>query len=114
MSIVLDSIVTGDDTDIPVTLTKGSAKDTFTIDPGAAVKAAIVSLDRNTVIIAAVVCPFDATGADWANSLIIVPFTSEETAAATATGEHYLEIQVDDGGKLTWFDKINIIKGSVT
>ena len=113
MSTVIDGIVTGDDVDIPVTLTKGSAKTTFTINPVAAVKAAIVSLNRATKIIDTVTCLEAATGADWANSLVIVSFTSTETAAATAIGEAYLEIQVEDGGKLTWFGKVDIIKGSV-
>lgn len=113
MSVEIDGIVTGDDVDIPVTLTKGSAKATFTIDPGATVKAALVSLDRQTVLIPAVTCLVSAPGADWANSLVIVPFTSAETLAVTDYAPAYLEIQVDDGGKLTWFDRIDIIKGSI-
>ena len=113
MSVEIDGIVTGDDVDIPVTLTKGKAKAVFSIDAGATVKAALVSLSRETILIPAVVCDFNATGADWANSLVIVPFSSAETAALIDYGKAYLEVQVDDGGKLTWFDDIDIIKGSI-
>lgn len=114
MSIEIDGIVTGDDVDIPVTLTKGKAKAVFAINAGATVKASLVSKDRATILIPAVVCNVNATGADWANSLVIVPFTSAETGALAVLGPVLLEIQVDDGGKLTWFDELEIIKGTIS
>jgi len=106
-------IVTGDDVALPVTLKKDGA--TFTIDPGATVQASIISVDRSVALIPAVTCSNAATGADWANSLLIVAFTSTETAAILDAnlGAALLEIQVDDSGKLTWFVSIDIVKGTI-
>lgn len=114
MSIEIDGIVTGDDVELPVTLTKGKIKAVFNIDAGATVKASLVSLDRSTILIPAVTCDVNALGADWANSLIIVPFTSAETGAIAVFDPALLEIQVDDNGKLTWFDEVEIFKGSIS
>lgn len=114
MSIEIDGIVTGDDVAIPVTLTKGKTPSVFVIDSGADVKASLVSLDRLTILIAPVNCLNNAAGADWDNSLIIVPFTSSETGAITDYLPAILEIQVDDGGKQTWLDEIEIIQGTIS
>lgn len=104
-------IVTGDDVALSVTLKKDGV--VFNIDTGATVKAALISKDRNTILIPEVTCLSNATGADWPNSLVIVPFTSTETAAITVFESALLEIQVDDGGKLTWFVSLEIIKGNI-
>ena len=104
-------IVTGDDVALPVTLKKDGA--TFTIDVGATVQASIVLADRSATLIAAVTCSNAATGADWANSLVIVEFSSAETGAVTDYVPALVEIQVDDSGKLTWFVGVVIEKGSI-
>lgn len=105
-------IVTGDDVALPVTLKKDNA--TFTIDPGATVKASIVSLDRATILIAEVILSNIAAGADWANSLVVVEFSSVETGGVIGYDPCLLEIQVDDGGKLTWFVNLDMVKGTIT
>jgi len=104
-------IVTGDDVALPVTLKKDGA--TFTIAPTATVKTAVVSLGRVKTLIAATTSANAAAGADWANSLIIATFSSAETLAAVEVGDAILEIQVDDGGKTTWFTAVTIEKGSI-
>lgn len=107
----MSGIVTGDDVALPVTLKKDNT--TFTINPAADVKASIISLDRATVLIASTAVSNAAAGADWANSLVVVEFSSAETGAITAYDPALLEIQVDDGGKLTWFVNLDIVKGTI-
>ena len=104
-------IVTGDDVSLPTTLKKDNA--TFTIAPSATVKASIVSKDRSTILIPAATVLEATTGSDWANSLIIVQFTSAETNAVTDYTIADLEIQVDDSGKLTWFTSVEIQRGTI-
>ena len=105
------TLVTGDDVSISVTLKRNGA--TFTIDPAATVKASIIKSDHVTILLAAIEQSEAATGADWANSLVIVSFTSTETLSIDHTGEAILEIQVDDSGKTTFFAVINIVSGTI-
>jgi len=104
-------IVTGDDVALPVTLKKDGAA--FVIDPGAVVKAALVDTDRQTILAGPVTCANNAVGANWAQSLVVVAMSSAVTGAITAYDSALLEIQVDDGGKLTWFVSVSIVKGSI-
>ena len=104
-------IVTGDDVALSVTLKKDNA--TFTITPTAEVKAALVSTDRTKVLANEVAQSSAAEGADWANSLVVVEFSATETATVTNTGRALLEIQVDDGGKRTWFIAVLIVQGNI-
>jgi len=96
-------IVTGDDVQIAVQLKKGGV----TVDlTGASIEANI----RREGVLAAGPVSLDsgATGADWSTSLVVVEFTSAETAAISLSGlsDHAaIEIQVDApsvGGKKTW------------
>jgi len=106
------TIVTGDDVALPVTLRKDGQ--TFAINLASTVRAAVVSLDRSETLIAAVTLSNVATGADWANSLVVAEFSSAESADATTTGPALLEIQVDDSGKTTWFLTVEITAGSIS
>ena len=112
------TIVTGDDVSIPTTLKKNNA--TFTINGGATVRAAIVTQDRETVLVAATAVNLSASGTDLANSLIIVEFTSVQTAAiATAYSDSsvyrkaLVEIEVDDTTVTTFFFNADVVKGNV-
>jgi len=107
----MSTIVTGDDVSLPVTLKKDGA--TFIINGGATVKASLVSENKDTVLIAPVTVLEANPGSDWANSLVVVQFTSIETGALTAYNPSLLEIQVDDSGKLTWFASINVDRGTI-
>lgn len=104
-------IVTGDDVSLSVTLKKDNS--TFTINPAATVEASLVSQDHNTVVLAPVTVSNSATGADWANSLVVIEFTSTETNSITTYGELILEIQVDDSGKTTFFAEISVEIGTI-
>ena len=106
------SLVIGDDMAIPVTLTKDDA--TFSIDSCAEVKAAIVDIDRASILAGPVTLDCSAPGAEWAQSKVMVTFASADTADVTDTGAAYLEVQVNDGGKLTWFTPIMLVNGLIS
>ena len=108
-------ITTGDDAAIPVQLKKkvSGKKVSFNIDAGATIKAVLVSLDRETILSGVVTLNNAATGTDLSTSLVVVEFTEVETTAITATGEALLEVQVNDGGKLTWTADITVVKGNI-
>ena len=104
-------LVTGDDINIEQTLTKNGS--TFVIDSGATVQASLITRDRGTVLVAPVAVLEAATGSSWANSKVIIIFPEAATASLTTFGPILLEIQVDDGGKLTWFVKLELSKGTI-
>lgn len=104
-------VVTGDDIKHPITLKKDGA--TFAIAPSATVQVALVSLDHETLLAGPSTCSASAPGADWPNSLIIATIASEDTLPIAEYGPANFEIQVDDGGKLTWFVPVEIIKGHI-
>lgn len=105
------SLVTGDDIAIPVTLTKDDA--TFVIDECAIVKAAIVDIDHTEVLAGPVTLDHSTAGSEWAQSTVMVTFESADTAAVTASGPAYVEVQVNDAGKLTWFAPVLIVLGQI-
>ncbi len=112
---VIHKLVTGDDSVLPVQLNKNDAP--FVIDTGAEVKASIISKDRKTVLIPPVAVLEATAGSSWINSEVVVSFTEAETLAIPTS--YYdksvlLEIQVNDGGKLTWFLVIKIVQGTIT
>lgn len=111
-------ITTGDDVAIPVTLKKkiNGVLTTFTIDPAADVTAAVITTDRDNPVqlITDTVCDEGHADADWANSKVIVEFASAATGAVDQYGNALLEVQVDEGGKLTWFGAVEIKLGTVT
>ena len=111
MSDDIATIVTGDDATLPVVLTKDGA--TFVINPAAVIRATVTDKTKRNTLLAPVTVTEAAAGSDWANSLIVVVFSSADTAAVTYSGRAVLEIQVDDNGKLTWFDEIEIVKGTI-
>lgn len=106
-----NQIVSGDDIVIEQTLTKDDV--TFSIDSSATIKASLVSRDRTTVIVAPVSVLEATTGSDWANSKIIILFAEADTSTLTTFGPMFVEIQVDDGGKLTWHTKVEMLQGTI-
>lgn len=103
-------LVIGDDLSMPVQLKKGGV--VFNIPGTATVQAAIVDKDRANVLAGPVSCLEGATGADWTTSLVIVDFPESESEKITP-GLVYLEIQVDDSGKNTWFVSISAVQGNI-
>ena len=104
-------LVTGDDINIEQTLTKNGV--TFPIDSGATIQASLITRDRTTVLVAPVAVLEATPGSSWVNSKIIILFSESDTATITEFGPILLEIQVDDGGKLTWFVKLELSKGTI-
>jgi len=105
------TLVPGDDTSFPVELEKDHAA--FLINGSATILAAVTTKNKNKVLIPATAVVEAAPGSDWANSLVVVEFTEAQTELVTHFGSALLEIQVDDGGKTTWFAPITIIKGTI-
>ena len=106
------AIVTGDDENILIQLYRDSA--TFTIDPTATVKAAVVNAGRSAIMAGPVTCLSDATGADWTTALVAVNLTSAQTAAITRYGSAILEVEVEDSaGKQTYSDSVTIVRGLI-
>ena len=108
----MSELVTGDDVAIPVTLRKDGA--TFSIDSGATIKASLISYAKDEIFITPQDVAEGTAGSDWANSLVIVEFVSADTLAIPQTGKAKIEIQVDDGGKLTWFTTIDVELGTIS
>ena len=104
-------LVTGDDISLSATLRVDNA--TFAIDTGATVEASIVDPTHKTVLAGPVAQNSATPGADWANSLVIVTFSSTDTASITHQGKAILEIQVNDNGKRTWFKTIVLVLGTI-
>jgi hypothetical protein len=104
-------IIAGDDSDYAAQLYKDAA--TFTIDAGATVEARLISIDRQTTYTDVLTCSNGASGADWANSLVVVEIAEADTLAITYSGMALLEIQVDDSGKITFFGSVVIALGTI-
>jgi hypothetical protein len=122
----IGTLTTGDDSIIPVQLSKGGSP--FVINGTATIQASVVTSDKETILIAATPVLEDVGSLgtdDWLNSLIEVRFTQAQTEALNGTSIDNLdsktvelEIEVDESattglGKLTWFVKIKLIKGTI-
>jgi hypothetical protein len=99
-----------------VKLTDAQPEDgeTFVINGAATVTAAIVGPDRETKLSGDSDQTSGETGADWSTSKVALVIPETETADITAVGEAYIELQVDDSYKQTWFIPAVIIKGNIT
>lgn len=105
-------IITGDDIALPVTLKKKGV--TFTISGTAKIKGTLVSLDREIVLSAIIDVDKTATGTDLTKSLIIFEMTQAESLAILATGDCYLEIQVEDPLTESWTEiEVEVRKGNI-
>lgn len=108
-------IVTGDPVNRKVDLTKvtDAGEVSFAIATGAAVKAAVVAIDHSAKYTADSTLDPSATGADWANSRVVVDIDKTETETITVFGEAYVEIQVADTDEQTWYVPAEIIQGQI-
>jgi hypothetical protein len=66
------------------------------------VQAAIVSSNQKEKLTGTVTAASDASGADWANSLLVIDIPATETAKVPP-GDIKLEISVTDSIKEPWF-----------
>ena len=103
-------IVTGDDELIPITLKKNGL--TFSISSLATVKIAIIDKAHTAILCGPFTLSHTEAGSDWPNSLIIgkIPGLSSKSLTAQLAG---LEIEVNDGGKKTWFVDAKLVKGLI-
>ena len=110
---VVPEFFTGDDWDISVTLNKDGAA--YDVSAATAIEASIVSDDGTnpSTLIAAVTLSAGATGADWANGVVVAEFPAASTDIDL--GSRYIEIQVTLGGKKSTWPRNNIVvkKGTI-
>jgi hypothetical protein len=109
--MALPYIVTGDDTLLPVTLKKDGV--TFPISGTGVVKVKVVSEDHGKAYTEEVSQSRLTSGANWTNSLVVVLIPGSYTSAIKFQGKAYLEIQVADPLKTSWFVQVEIIRGHV-
>jgi hypothetical protein len=104
-------ITIGDDIRFSVTLTKDNVP--VPIDSGATIRA--VLKHDNASISPLVTLSNAATGADWSNGVVIVEFTSAESATIKEVSHPLLEIEVDDSGLSTWHcGNVEIVPGIIS
>ena len=109
-------LVTGDPLVKTINLKKvnDAGESSFNIpSSGVPVKAAIVSKDHARRLTSEITLSSGETGADWSQSKVVVNIGKAETEAIAELGLALLEIQVDDGGEITWFHGVNIINGQI-
>ena len=104
-------LTTGDDFILPLTLKKNALA--FAIATTAAVQARLVTVDRLTLLCAAVAQASSTPGADWPNSLVVISLPAIATAGMQHQGLALIEVQVNDGAKITWFVTVKIVRGSI-
>lgn len=108
--MAIATVVTGDDLSIPVTLKLN--KSTFDMR-GKTCKARLVSTDHETVFTEEITQNEAASGADWANSKVIVEMTGIDTQDIKYQGKAKCEIQVEFPKKQTWWIQVQIVKGNI-
>jgi hypothetical protein len=108
-------IIIGDSRPYAVNLT--IAGEAFEIPDASTVKAALCTLDRSRALSEIVTLSSSATGADWAESKVVVQFPREAFAAATSAnyqGKALLEVQVTlANGDWTWHIQVNLVRGVI-
>lgn len=88
----------GDDWIIPVRITKGGTNLNLS---GATIKGAVVDAKLTsplTQLVPTTVMLHNYDGADWANGLVIVVFTSAQTSTITSQKTAYVELQYELNG----------------
>lgn len=112
--MAIKELFTGDDWAIAVTLKRNGLA--FDVSGATAIKAAIVtdSWEAPSQLVADVTLSAGATGADWANGVVVVE-VDEATTGPLTPQRAFLEIQVDfSGDKTTWpRNELIIKKGTI-
>lgn len=105
------TLVTGDEGLTKIQLTKDGSP--FSINTSATVKVGIVTADHKELLSSVVTCLHTSPGCDWSTSLVSFSFPNAATQDIVITKPVMLELEVDDGGKLTWFIPIKLLKGQI-
>jgi len=115
---VVRGIISGDDVAIPIPLTKNDA--VFAVDALATIKCSLISEDKSIVYIASTTQDSAAVGADWPNGILILEFTSAQTAAAQVIADtNYTKMVVEiltidlSGKRQTFKEIIDFEKGTI-
>lgn len=95
----------------------------YPIDPAYVVKATLVKIDRKSALTASpITLTSSSPEANWAIGKVTGKFPRASTSAITTQGDAYLEIRVEstegtvptnDDHDLSWFFKVNLIKGNI-
>ncbi len=104
-------LVTGDDNLVDLQLKRN--KQAVPVSAGATVRAAVTH-DASEVTIGPVACSNAATGADWANGIIVIEI--DRTLSLTLPiGKATIEVEVEDGGRLTtyYYRHVKISEGRI-
>lgn len=110
----MSRITTGNDFELGITLTKDDK--TFVIDPGATLKAVVVSADHATRYFDPVNVSPATPGTDYSQSLVIVKFSAALTAAIQRQGPAKIEIELTDAAGVihpSWFVDVRVVKGHI-
>ena len=104
---------TADDWDVTVTLKKDGVA--FDVSSATNISASVVDSDGTNpqTVVAAVTLDSGATGADWANGVVVAEFAAANTDVTP--GNAFVEIQVTLSGKKTTWPRNNIVikKGTI-
>ena len=104
----LVKITRGDDIPFEFSLTRNRAA--ISIDSGATVRAWIIN-DSSGTAVGPVLASAAATGANWGVGLVVVTFPAATTSTC-GLGISRVELEVDDGGLLTWhFPNFLVVDG---
>ena len=115
----LSVLTIGDDFTNSATLYTGSTPAAYDVSTATSVKAIITNRLGTQAYTDTVTLSSGATGADWANGVIVYNFTAAVTAAissyVTVPEIATLETQVElsDGTKFSWFADVHIRPGNV-
>lgn len=104
-------LVTGDDNIIDLQLRRNNQA--VAVSAGATVRAAVTH-DISEVTIGPVTCSNAASGADWDNGIIVIEI-DRATSLTLPTGKATIEVEVDDGGRLTtyYYRHVKISEGRI-
>lgn len=96
-------IFTGDDLNIPLTLGTTDSNGNFTaLDvTGATIQASLISRTGD-ILIAKTAVNEITPNSDWANGIIVVTFSTIQTASLTPKLNAFIEVEVDDSGLSTF------------
>jgi len=107
-------VFTGDDWDISITLKKDGVA--FDVSAATEILGSVVDSDGTTVstIIGTVTADSGATGADWANGIVVLEFANANTASLDPQ-KGWVEIQVTIASKKTTWPRpsLDIKEGTI-
>ena len=90
-------IVQGDDISLTITV----QEDGVAVDISSASLVTVALIHAQTLQLSGVASS-GASGADFANGVIVILFTAAQTATLTANNELFVEVEVDNSGISSW------------